>query len=237
MAYVQPFWRSSGSQDALLMGKGVGNLDVDLINTQANEVTCQSCDNAMEELTNVIAQRQNLFRLIALRHLGNLADADDAIQDAFLSAVRHLKQFKRQAQMSTWLTAIVTNSARMKLRQRRRFMQTFLDQGMGEEHAYVLEERLFDHRPNPEEICQRRERTQLVIGMATQLSPVLREAFRLRDMDGLSVREAANLLGVSGGTVKAQTVRARTKLQRLAQDRMTIARRAVRLANAAKAPR
>lgn len=212
-------------------------MNAELIDTQANGVTDLSCGNAMEELTNVIAQRQNLFRLIALRYLGNLADAEDAIQDAFLSAVRHLKQFKRQAQLSTWLTAIVTNSARMKLRQRRRFMQTFLDQGSGEEHEYSLEERLFDHRPSPEEICQRRERSQLVIEMSTQLSPVLRNAFRLRDMDGLSVREAAKLLGVSGGTIKAQTVRARTKLQRIAQDRMATARRAARLANAAKVPR
>lgn len=213
-------------------------MNADLADTQmVDKVTNHGSDKAMEELASIIAQRQSLFRLIALRYLGNLADAEDAVQDAFLSAVRHLKQFKRQAQMSTWLTAIVTNSARMKLRQRRRFMQTFLDQGTGEEHEYVLEERLFDRRPNPEEICQSRERTQLVIGMATQLSPVLRDAFRLRDLAGLSVREAAQLLGVSAGTVKAQTVRARTKLQRIAKDRLAITRRAVRPANAATSPR
>lgn len=237
VAIFQSFWRDSGLQRVLSIGKGVGDLDLDLMSTQANQATEQSCNGAMEELTNVIAQRQNLFRLIALRYLGNLADAEDAVQDAFLSAVRHLKQFKRQAQLSTWLTAIVTNSARMKLRQRRRFVQTFMGQGTGEEHEYAPEERLFDHRPNPEEICQRQERTQLVIGMATQLSPVLREAFRLRDMEGLSVREAAKLLGVSSGTVKAQTVRARTKLQRIAKDRMVITRRAAISAKSARVRR
>src|SRR6185437_13690201 len=87
--------------------------------------TDRNQDEAMEELASIITQRQSLFRLIALRYLRNPADAEDAVQDAFLSAVRHLKQFKRQAQLSTWLTAIVTNSARMKLRQRRRFYRLF----------------------------------------------------------------------------------------------------------------
>lgn len=195
-------------------------MDAKLIVTQTvEERTGLSYEKAMEELASIITQRQSLFRLIALRYLGNLADAEDAVQDAFLSAVRHLKQFKRQAQMSTWLTAIVTNSARMKLRQRRRFVQTFLDQGTGEDQEYSPAERLFDRRPNPEESCQRRERTELVIGMAAQLSPVLRETFRLRDMNDLSVREAANFLGISTGTVKAQTVRARARLQKIARDR------------------
>lgn len=211
---------------------------MELIGTQmAAEGTDQGYDSAMEELANIIAQRRSFFRLIALRHLGNLADAEDAIQDAFLSAVRHLKQFKRQAQMSTWLTAIVTNSARMKSRQRRRFLQTFLDHGDGEKPEFALEERIFDRRPNPEELCQSHERAQLAMRMAAQLSPVLRDAFRLRDMAGLSVREAARILGVSAGTVKAQTVRARTKLQRIAQNRLAIARRAARTASAAKASR
>ena len=50
--------------------------------------------------------------------LGNIADAEDVVQDAFLSAFTHLDQFRGQAKMSTWLTAIVINAARMKLRQR-----------------------------------------------------------------------------------------------------------------------
>jgi|SRR6185437_8294705 len=189
--------------------------------------TDRNQDEAMEELASIITQRQSLFRLIALRYLRNPADAEDAVQDAFLSAVRHLKQFKRQAQLSTWLTAIVTNSARMKLRQRRRFLQTFLDQSPQEEQEYPPAERLPDDRPNPEEHCQRQERAQLVIGMAAQLSPVLRNAFRLRELDGLSVNEAATILGVPAGTVKAQTVRARARLQRIARDRRILGKAAM----------
>src|SRR5271168_5415589 len=68
----------------------------------------------------------------AYRHLGNAADAEDAVQDALLSAYKHLDQFQGQAQMSTWLTAIVTNSARMKLRRRPRLTNLSLDERFGE---------------------------------------------------------------------------------------------------------
>lgn len=212
-------------------------MDADSVDRQTvEEVRDHGDEKAMEELASIIAQRQSLFRLIALRYLGNLADAEDAIQDAFLSAVRHLKQFKRQAQMSTWLIAIVTNSARMKLRQRRRFLQTFLEQGNGEDQEFSPEERLFDHRPNPEELFQGCERSRLVMDMASQLSPVLRGTFRLRELDGLSVRETAGILGVPPGTVKAQTVRARARLQKIARDRRLLNGRAA-IAAAISAPR
>lgn len=179
----------------------------------------RSHNQAMEELAGIIAERQTLFHRIALRYLGNLPDAEDAVQDAFLSAVRHLKQFKREAPLSTWLTAIVTNSARMKLRQRSRFLQTFLNHEAEEGQECAPAERLADCHPNPEELCQVRERAQIVIGMAAQLSPVLRNAFRLRQLGGLSVREVARILDVPPGTIKARTVRARARLQKMAKER------------------
>ncbi len=70
------------------------------------------------ELQDVLSRHLPLFYGRAYRHLGNAADAEDAVQDALLSAYKHLDQFKGQAQMSTWLTAIVTNCARMYLRRR-----------------------------------------------------------------------------------------------------------------------
>src|ERR1700680_1520443 len=57
-----------------------------------------------------------LFR-VALRRLRNIEDAEDAVQDALLSACKHIGQFEGRSQLSTWLTSIVTNTARMKLRQ------------------------------------------------------------------------------------------------------------------------
>src|ERR1700719_4780445 len=70
------------------------------------------------KLGDVVARNLPMFNKRALRYLGNVPDAEDAVQDALLSAYKHLAQFRGQAQISTWLTAIVTNAALMKLRRR-----------------------------------------------------------------------------------------------------------------------
>jgi len=72
------------------------------------------------EMQDVLSRCRPSFYRTAYRQLNNAADAEDAVQDAFLSAYKHLDQFKGQAQMSTWLTTIVMNCARMQLRRRSR---------------------------------------------------------------------------------------------------------------------
>ena len=95
------------------------------IDIDGQGVAVQSYQNKVRQLDHVIVRHLARFRRIALRFLGNIADAEDAVQDAFLSAFTHLDQFGGQAKMSTWLTAIVINAARMKLRQRRPQAQIF----------------------------------------------------------------------------------------------------------------
>src|ERR1700677_5065238 len=92
-------------------------------------------ENQIQEFRNIVVHRLDFFRAIALRHLRNHADAEDAVQDALLSAYAHLDQFKGQAQMSTWLTTIVINAARMKLRQRSRNVHISLDKQATENHS------------------------------------------------------------------------------------------------------
>ena len=94
------------------MGTAVADFD------GAPEPLAQHHQSGVQELTNIFVDRwQSLYR-IAMRQLENPADAEDAVQDAFLSAYTHLDHFKGQARMSTWLTTIAINSARMKLRRR-----------------------------------------------------------------------------------------------------------------------
>jgi RNA polymerase sigma-70 factor (ECF subfamily) len=155
-----------------------------------------------------------LLHRTAYRYLGNAADAEDAVQDALLSAYKHLDQFRGQAQMSTWLVAIVSNCARMQLRRRPRQIHVSLQEQFGDEDGYTVSERLVHFGPSPEEEYRDAERHEWLLQFAQELSPPLRRAFQLRDLDGFSTSEAAQILGVVEGTVKAQVARARAKLTR-----------------------
>jgi len=174
-----------------------------------------------QELTEVFVSRLASFRRITLRHLRNAADAEDAIQDAFVSAYTHLGQFRGQAQISTWLTSIVINSALMKLRHRPRQLHVPLEHPDYEQDGHTFSEWLPDQRPNPEEAFRRREHTQLLARLITKLSPTLRRTFQLRVMDGMSIRKAAQVLGVPIGTVKARVARARARLKELALESLS----------------
>ena len=151
----------------------------------------------------------------AYRLLGNEADAEDAVQDALLAAFQRLNQFRGEAQLSTWLTAIVINCARMQLRKRSRYTHVSLDSRIGEDQEYSLSDILVDHRPNPEDECHRSTLNARLMKSAARLSPTLQRTFHLRFVDHLSVGETARVLGVPIGTVKAHTARAKAKLQKL----------------------
>ena len=184
----------------------------------APEALAQHRQSGVQELTNIFIDRwQSLYR-IAMRQLENRADAEDAVQDAFLSAYTHLDQFKGQARMSTWVTTIVINSARMKLRRRPRQVHVALSAQSQDHDSEQVLEMLRDHRPNPEEVSQRNELTERAVRFTILISPTLRRTFQLRDVYGLSIRDTAKLLGTPTGTVKAQTARARAKLKLLMQN-------------------
>ena len=166
----------------------------------------------VQELTDVITHHSGRFRRIALCHLSNVADAEDAVQDALLAALTHVHQFRGQAKMSTWLTTIVINSARMKLRRRLTSVQLALDETDGHQDL-ALEDTVSDTRPGPEEAYRKREIAETLAQATSRLSPALRTTFQMRDVDGLSIRETADLLGVPTGTVKARLARARVRLR------------------------
>lgn len=194
------------------MGTAVVDLD------RPPEAFAHHDQSGIEELTNIFVDRWQSFCRIAMRQLENQADAEDAVQDAFLSAYTHLDQFKRQAQMSTWLTTIVLNSARMKLRRRPRQVHVALGDQCQDHDSEQVFEILRDRRPNPEELSQRNELAERARRFTTLISPRLRRTFKLRHVHGLSIQDTSKILGIPNGTVKAQTARARMKLKLLMQN-------------------
>jgi RNA polymerase sigma-70 factor, ECF subfamily len=170
---------------------------------------------AAQQLEQILASGLPPLYRRAYRILGNAADAEDAVQDALLAAYTHLNLFRGQAQISTWLTTIVLNCARLQLRRRLRHVQVYLDECTANLQPVSVSERLADHRPNPEDQCTESELSARLTQLHSYLSPTLRRTFQLRDVDGLSVRETARILGIPTGTVKAQSARARKRLKEL----------------------
>ena len=157
-----------------------------------------------------IRHSSKLFRA-AFSLLRNKEDAEDALQEGLINAYIHLNSFQRRSLFSTWLTRIVINAALMALRRKRARPETSLDECQGGESddwpAWVV-----DFRPNPEQACAAMEAKQIVESHVEQLSSCLRSAFRLREMEGLSTKEARKVLGLTENVVKSRVFRARGEL-------------------------
>ncbi len=170
---------------------------------------------SIEELKDAVSQNLPVLYRRAYRHVGDPHDAEDAVQDALLSAFRHLDQLKGTAKMTTWLTSIVTNSALTQLRRRPRQAHISVEEKIGDQWDHSIADTLRDRRPNPEGECIKSDLRTHLTQLVMELSPALRRVIQLRDLDGLTTNEAARLLGLSNATVKAQLSRARSKLKRL----------------------
>jgi RNA polymerase sigma-70 factor (ECF subfamily) len=175
-------------------------------------VALDSENPAAPQLLSVLSRGLPSLHRRAYRLLGNRADAEDAVQDAMLAAFKHLKQFRGEAQLSTWVTTIVVNCARMQLRKRPRQLHVSLDSRIGDNQKYSFSDILVDQRSNPEDECNQAKLSAQLMKSVARLSPILRRTFHLRYVDHLSECETARLLGIPIGTVKAQTARARAKL-------------------------
>lgn len=183
----------------------------------AQNLALQMREQNTWELEDVVSRCLPLFYRRAYRYVGDADDAEDAVQDALLSAYKHLDQFKGNARMTTWLTSIVTNSALTKLRRKPRQPHFSLAERVADEEGHFLADTLADARPNPESECIKSEMHRNLVQCMLELSPLLREAVQLHDLDGLPTKEVANILGVPDGTVKARVSRARAKLKQQMQ--------------------
>jgi len=147
----------------------------------------------------------------ALKLLGNPEDAEDALQEGMLSAFKNLRRFEGRSKFSSWLTRIVINAALMRLRSQRAHQTVSADQPLGEAEL-TLAEQLADPAPDPERLYARQELRRLLDRNLTELSPEMRTAVLLRDIEGLSTQEAAEALGVPENTLKSRLHRARLQL-------------------------
>jgi RNA polymerase sigma-70 factor, ECF subfamily len=176
------------------------------------ELHGQASPERRQEFEDVLLKHLPHFQRVAMRWLRNPEDAEDAVQDAMLSGFKHITHFKRRAKMSTWLMAILINAVRMQLRRRPRHTLLPIDQPTQDGHRTIAD-LIADQRPTPEEILEECELRKLVIKLTGSLPRSQRVAMQLRQTDdGLSIKEAAEVLGVPVGTLKAQRARGRVTL-------------------------
>jgi RNA polymerase sigma-70 factor (ECF subfamily) len=145
------------------------------------------------------------LRAVAYRVLGNRDLMDDALQEAYLKAFRALPSFRGDARVASWLYRIVYNSCLDQLRRARLRRHAPLE-ATGERS---------DPGPDPAEVATRRH--DLAAALAS-LPPDMRAAVLLVDAEGMDYREAAEILGISRGTVASRLNRARAHLRRALGD-------------------
>ena len=158
-----------------------------------------------ETFSSIVEQYTDYAYNVAYRMVNNPADADDVVQDAFLSAYRARDRFRGDAQVTTWLYRIVVNAALQRIRKERRPQRI--------SQVSVEDVEVVDWSPGPESQTlndELREKLEEAIG---ELPVDLRTAVVLRDVQQLSTEEAAEAVGVSVSAFKARLHRGRVALR------------------------
>ena len=154
---------------------------------------------------------QRLFRA-AWSVLRNNADAEDAIQDAYLKIFANLSSFKGAATLSTWMTRIAVNTALDKRRASERWRTDLISQDIAMLDEYREKFTGASNR-TPEELLIRSQLSRILKAAIAALSDEYRSVYVLRDVEGMSIRETSSVLELSEDTVKTRLSRARAKLR------------------------
>jgi len=195
------------ADSAQLAATTVASDDLDLVHASKNGDVA-----AFEQL--VKRYDRKLFR-IAQHITHNREDSEDAVQEAFLKAFQHLGEFREDSKFSTWLISITLNQALMKLRKlRRAAKEVSLEENyQAGEEALPIE--VADWAPDPEQLYRASELRGILIKTLSELRPGLRAVFVLRDIEGLSTAQTAEVLNLSQVAVKARLWRGRLQLREL----------------------
>src|ERR1700721_4585980 len=172
----------------------VASDDMDLVHASKNGDVA-----AFEELLKPYDRK--LYR-IAQSITHNREDAQDAGQEALLEAFQNLGEFREESQFSTWLIRITVNQSLMKLRKQRTAKEVSLDEDFQSDED-VLPLEVADRAPSPEQIYGTSELRNTLMRALEGLRPILRTVFVLRDVEGLSISQTAEVLNVTQTAVKA----------------------------------
>jgi RNA polymerase sigma-70 factor (ECF subfamily) len=181
---------------------------------QSSEPAKQIGVEAFQEM--FLAARPRFVKM-AWSILRNNADAEDAVQNACVSAYLHLDTFEGRSNLKTWFTRIVINAALMlKRKQKPAAIKPFIETCSADDEIDWVE-KIYVSTPDPEQAYAQEERFERIDRVLAKMKPVLRQAFTLSCYNEMSTREACAALGISSGTFKARLLRARRQLFRRLQ--------------------
>jgi RNA polymerase sigma factor (sigma-70 family) len=149
----------------------------------------------------------------ALRITRNREDAEDALQDSFLSAFLHLRNFDGRSNFSTWLTRIAINAALMKLRKNRASREIAMEESVEAGESLPRYEPV-DYHPDPEESYAQQERKRILTAAVRGLRPGIRQVVEIRQLQAVSMKETAQTLGISVAAAKGRLFHGRVALRR-----------------------
>lgn len=168
---------------------------------------------AFEELT---ARHERQIYSLAYRLLQNPHDAEDVTQQAFLSVVENLAKFREESSFATWLYRLATFAALKVIRKRKGLVTVSLEAATEPRDDYDSiphPEYIADWKQSPGQLVERNETKRLLEDALAKLDEKHRLVFVLRDVEGLSVNETAEALGLTESNVKMRLLRARLQLR------------------------
>jgi RNA polymerase sigma-70 factor, ECF subfamily len=146
------------------------------------------------------------------RIVKNWQDAEDVLQESFIKAFVHLKNFEERSSFSSWFTRIAINNALMMVRKRRGYIEIPTDSINDDSGTWDHRWELRDLTESPEGRCARREREELLKGAIQRLPRGLRDIVQLRHVEDRSTEEVAQALGISVPVAKSRLARAKAAL-------------------------
>ena len=165
-------------------------IDVNLEEQSEEQLIDRGLKGDARSLDALFARNTRALYQTAFRVLGNPEDAEEALQEGLMSAYRNLPRFERRSQFSTWLTRIVINAALMRRRSKRSRPAVSLDEVVTEGEL-PLADRFADDGPNPEQLYAGTELGDRMNKKLAEISPLLRTAFWLREIEGLTGRSSS----------------------------------------------
>ena len=177
------------------------------------ELIKRVCDGEREAFYDLVRPYERMVYATAISVVKNPADAEEVAQEAVLKAFSNLASFRAESKFSTWMLQITYNEARMRLRKTRSHLYESIDDPQPSEDGDYWPKDFADWRPIPSELFERDEVREAIQNAINSLKAIYREVFVLRDVQNLSTKETAGILGISEVAVKIRLLRARLQMR------------------------